>query len=381
MVDAPTSDWDPRAPSVLRDQRRAYDEMRERCPVAYSDFLNWSLFRHSDIVAVLADPATYSSASRHRAIPNGMDPPEHSLYRRALEPFFDSASMAAFEPRCRSIAIDQVESLLKCAEVEFVTAFAQPFSFKSLCAFLDWPLAKWERLHGWAHGNQEASLSPGRAAGAALAHEFANVVEDELRRRRAADAVASTDITATLMQTVVDDSPLNDEDIVSVLRNWTAGHGTVAAALGIVLLFLAQHSDVQQRLRSEPDLLPAAINEILRTDGPLVANRRTTTREVEINGRTIAAGERISLNWIAADRDGRAFDDPETARIDRNPAGNLLFGAGIHDCVGAPLAILEMRVAMEELLRRTTEIRLGVSEPQRAVFPSNGLLELPLRIR
>lgn len=108
MSDRPVSDWDPRDDAVLHDQRRAYDEMRERCPVAHSDFLDWSLFRHADVVNVLADPKTYSSASRHRAIPNGMDPPEHTLYRRALEPYFTPERMAAFEPHCRRIAIDLV---------------------------------------------------------------------------------------------------------------------------------------------------------------------------------------------------------------------------------------------------------------------------------
>ena len=113
MHEKPSPDWDPRDPAVLADQRAAYDDLRERCPVASSDLLGWSLFRHADVVRVLDDPATFSNASRHPAVPNGMDPPEHTRYRRALEPFFDPEPMAAFEPRCREVARDHVGRLLE----------------------------------------------------------------------------------------------------------------------------------------------------------------------------------------------------------------------------------------------------------------------------
>lgn len=113
-----------------------------------------------------------------------------------------------------------------------------------------------------------------------------------------------------------------------------------------------------------------------------MANRRTTTRDVEIEGRKIAAGESTSLNWISANRDGRTFDDPAAVRLDRDPADNLLFGAGIHYCLGAPLARLEMKIAMEELLARTTTIELGAADlPRRHIYPSNGFGELPVRLR
>ena len=382
MSDKPAADWDPRDIAVLRDQRLAYDAMRERCPVAYSEFLNWSLFRHEDIVAVLADPETYSSASKHRAVPNGLDPPEHALYRRVLEPYFVPEQMTAFEPQCRRIAVDLLQMMPARDEAEFVIEFAQPFTLKTLCAFLGWPPETWEELRDWTHGNQEAAFSRDREAAAALARAFAGYVNEALRVRREAEVHASDDVTASLMVTEIEGETLSDEEIVSIVRNWTAGHGTVAAALGILVLYLAEHPDAQQRLRGEPALLPAAIDEILRADGPLAANRRTATRDVEIEDRQIGAGEKLSLIWIAANRDGRAIDDPDAVRFDRDPDANLVFGAGIHDCLGAPLARLAMRVAMEELLARTTTIELsGTEPPRRAVYPSNGLLEMPVRLR
>lgn len=184
------------------------------------------------------------------------------------------------------------------------------------------------------------------------------------------------------MRTEAEGQPLSDEDIMSILRNWTAGHGTVSAAIGIVVQYLAENGEAQLRLRAEPALLPAAIDEILRADGPLVANRRTTTSEVEIGGRTMAQGEKLTLNWIAANRDPGVFCDPTSVRFDREPAANLLFGAGIHDCMGAPLARLEMRVGMEELLARTSLIEPGVGQnSEREVFPSNGFARMPLHIQ
>jgi cytochrome P450 len=384
MTNHPTPDWDPRDIAVLGDQRRVYDEMRERCPVAYSHFLDWSLFRHADIVNVLADPETYSSASKRRAVPNGMDPPEHTRYSRALAPYFQPDRMKALEPGCRRIAVDLLEAILARgeAEVDFIPAFAQPFPIKTLCTFLGWPPETWENLRGWTHGNQEVAFSQNREAGAALAREFTGYVMEALRVRREAGEHASDDITTSLMGLAIDGAALEDEEIVSLLRNWTAGQGTVAASIGILVYYLAGHADMQQQLRREPALLPAAIDEILRADGPLVANRRSTTREVEIEGRKIGAGEKLSLNWISANRDGRTFDDPDAVRLDRNPADNLLFGAGIHYCLGAPLARLEMRVAMEELLARTTTIELGAADlPRRHIYPSNGFGELPVRLR
>jgi len=168
-----------------------------------------------------------------------------------------------------------------------------------------------------------------------------------------------------------------------VLRNWTVGEiGTISAALGILAHHLSEHPDLQQQLRTQPSLLPAAIEEILRIHGPLVANRRITTRAVEIGGRKIAAGERISLIWISADRDGRVFEDPETYRPHRDQTANLLYGAGIHVCPGAPLARMEMRVAVEELLARTAGIDfIREQPPTTAVYPGSGFATLFLRIR
>lgn len=380
MDDALHDDWNPRAASILEDQHRAYDEMRERCPVAHSEFMGWSLFRHEDVAAVLADPTTYSNVSRFLAIPNGMDPPDHGRYRDALAPNFDQEPMAKLEPRAREIAAKLLAPLSTGDEMEFIEAFAMPFALKTLCAFLGWPERQWECLGGWVHGSQQVAFSREPGAGKALAALFSEHVKANLALHRASPNAAA-DATDALLGTEVDGVRFDDEQIVSVLRNWTAGHGTVAAGLGILVLHLAQTPELQDRLRSDPSLIPAAIEEILRADGPLVANPRTTTREVEIQGRIIPKGARLTLMWIAANRDPRAFDDATAVKLERSTDAGLVWGRGIHFCQGASLARLEMRIALEELLARTQRFELADDAVRRAAYPSNGLAVLSLRVR
>ena len=384
MNDILQPDWDPKSDAVQRDQRAAYDEMRERCPVAYSDFLGWSVFRHQDIVRVLMDPDTFSNAaSRHLSVPDGMDPPEHTEYRRMIVRYFRPERVDAFEPQCREIAAKRLQSLLERDELEFIGDFAHWFAVRIQSASLGWPLEMCEPLRLWTQKNHQATFAQDRTAMAEVAKEFEGYVHELLQIRRAAGAQASDDITSSLLRQQVQGRPLRDEEIVSIVRNWTVGEvGTISAALGILVHYLSQHPELQQQLRTQPSLLPAATEEILRIYGPLVANRRITTRPVEIGGRKIAAGERISLIWISANRDGRVFEDPEAYRLDRDPTANLLYGAGIHVCPGAPLARMEMRVVMEEILGRTTRIDpIPDRPPTGAVYPGSGFATLPIRLR
>lgn len=379
MNDNQHDDWDPRDTAILNDQGRAYDEMRERCPVAHSRFLGWSLFRHEDISAVLADPATFSNVSQFLSIPNGMDPPDHAAYYEVLAAFFNDERMAQFEPRVRGIAAKLLEQMHGSSEIEFIDDFATPFALKTLCAFLGWPEQQAECLAGWVHGNQQAALTEDSAAGKALAELFAEYVRSNLNAHRESRQDEG-DATHLLLTSEANGETFSDEQIVSMLRNWAAGHGTVAAGLGILALHLARDPDLQLRLRNDPSLIPAVIEEILRLDGPLVANRRTTTREVDIGGRTIPKGEHLTLMWIAANRDPRAFENSDVLNVDRSTDAGLVWGRGIHLCLGAPLARLEMRVALEVLLSTTADIRLGDDAPRRAAYPSNGLAVLPLQL-
>jgi hypothetical protein len=382
MSNTPTP-WDPQAPEVQRDQRSAYDQLRARCPLAHSAAQHTTVFGHPEVMQVLQDHSTYSSAvSQHPAVPNGYDQPQHTQYRQALDHFFAPERMARFEPTCRALAAVTVqEALALGGALEITQEFALPFAVRVQSAYLGWPTLLQDELLQWLRRSQAATRSGDRAQTAAVAQEFEDLVQRVRQARQ--DAPPTQDISSELMHTRVDGRLLDLRELASVLRNWTVGEvGTIAASIGILLHWLACHPDWQQRLRADPKLLPTAIDEVLRIDGPLVGNRRITTRPVTLGGCPLPAGERIAINWIAANRDPRVFDQPDEFRLDRDPALNLLYGAGIHVCPGAPLARLELRVLIEEVLARTQAITLSPAHnPTRAVAPDAGYATLHMRLQ
>jgi cytochrome P450 len=370
-------EWNPKSPSVLGDQIAAYDDMRHRCPIAHSDYLHWSVFRHADVLRVLHQPRTFSNeVSTHLSVPNGMDPPAHTAYRRIIERYFSQARIDAFEPLCRTLAATLVEKLPSDHAVEIMSELAQTFALEAQSAFLGWPAHLHEPLRQWTIKNREATLARDPVASAAVALEFDGHIREILAARRRAPHL-SGDVTSQLLRERAGERLLTDEEIVSILRNWTVGElATISASVGIVLYYLAEHAPVQEQLRRTPELLPAAIDEILRIHPPLIASRRKATRPVNVGGASIASGERLTLMWASANRDESVFGDPDELRLDRNPGDNLLYGAGIHVCPGAPLARLELRVLLEELLHRTSRISpLPNKSPLNATYPAGGYSE------
>lgn len=249
--------WDPQAPEVQRDQRAAYDALRERCPLAHSSISHTSVLGHPEVLQVLLDHGTYSSAvSQHPAVPNGYDQPRHTAYRQALDHFFAPERMARFEPVCRALAAATVqEALALGGSLEITQEFALPFAVRVQSAFLGWPTLLQDELLQWLRRSQAATRSGDRAQTAAVAQEFEDLVERVRQSRR--HAPPTQDISSELMHTRVDGHLLDLRELASVLRNWTVGEvGTIAASIGILLHWLASHPDWQQRLRQEPGLLP-----------------------------------------------------------------------------------------------------------------------------
>lgn len=376
-------DWAPRAEKVLNDQVSAYDSMRAKCPVAWSEYQHWTLFRHADVVRALEDHQTFSSAvSSHLSVPNGMDPPEHTPYRQVIEPYFSQQAMSEFEPVCRSIARNLVASLPHGEALDVVENFSRAFALQIQCAFMGWPDALHEPLRRWVLKNHRATLAHDRNAMADVAREFDGYIHDLLETRRRAGADAPRDVTTSLMEETVNGRPMTDEELTSLLRNWTVGElGTISSSVSILVNYLCDHPELRQRLARDIRELPDAIDEILRMDAPLMSNRRITTRQVEIGGRNIPAGEKITLLWGSANRDEDVFGDPDTFCPRKNGEHNLLYGAGIHVCPGAPLARMELRVLMEEFLASVDALKPAPDEqPERAVFPTGGFSYLPMTI-
>ncbi|WP_417567532.1 cytochrome P450 [Marinobacter sp.] len=381
MSDAPRKpDWNPRNEAVLKNQIPAYDAMRAQCPVAWSDFQHWTLFRHDDVMRVLKDHQTFSSAvSSHLSVPNGMDPPEHTPYRQVIEPYFSQQAMSEFEPTCRNIARNLVNSLPDGQPFDVVEKFSRAFALQIQCAFMGWPDSLHEPLREWVLKNHRATLARDRQAMAEVAREFDGYIHDLLETRRQAGAKAPRDVTTSLMEEIVNGHAMTDEELTSLLRNWTVGElSTISSSVSILLSYLAEHPDLKQSLANDTVALPDAIDEILRMDAPLMSNRRITTRDVEVGGRSIPAGEKITILWASANRDEKVFGDPDAFCPQRNRDQNLLYGAGIHVCPGAPLARMELRVLMEEFLFAVDTLEPAPEgQPERAIFPTGGFSYLP----
>jgi cytochrome P450 len=355
--------------------------MRAAGPLAESP-RGVTLFRHADVIAAANDPATFSSAaSAHRMVPNSLDPPEHTAFRAVIDPFFTPERMAALEPRVRRIAQEIVDRLPRGATVDAVTEIGYPFA---VCAQADW--LGWQgiedELLAWMADNHAATRSKDRSRTAAVAAAFDDLVLRQVRRRRDAGAVAPDDPTSELLSVRVNGELLPDADIVSILRNWTAGDlGSIAASLGVVIHFLATHPDVQEALRAQPGHLSHAIDEMLRIDDPFLVNRRVATKDTQVGGYDLPCGTRVYLNWTSANRDEAVFGDPDAYRPEENARHNLVYGTGIHVCPGRPLATMEL-VVVVQTLAASAHIELAPdAEPARETYPLGGWRRVPVRLR
>lgn len=381
MTDTIDPAWEPHSNPDDRNPIEEGDTMRRTCPVAHGGPGKWYVFSHRDITNILLDHELFSNeVSGRLSVPNGMDPPAHTPYRRLIEPLFTREYLAPFEAPCRAIAAELVDKAVAAGKVEVMEVIAYPFAGRAQCAFLGWPDALASLLADWTRRNQTATRAADRATLRALAVEFEAVVADLLRHFRQNEASRSR-VMAALLDARVDGRPLNDDELTSLLRNWTVGEiGTISASVGILLRAMAAHPGLQATLRAQREKLPAAIDEILRAHGPLVSNRRRAKSDTTIGGCPIQAGDEIILMWTAANRDETVFDRPNEILPDRDGRHNLLYGAGIHVCPGAPLARLEMRVFMEECLDRCRNIELHPAEqPAHARHPAGGYSRISLR--
>jgi cytochrome P450 len=380
-----TTDAHAEATEPLPDLRSELDARRDACPVEHDGAGTWTLLRHADVVAAALDPAAFSStAGSHRAIPNSLDGAEHAAYRAVVDRYLTASAVAAQQPQCRAHVAAIVNALPRGSTVDAIAEFGTPFAVRTQLTWLGWPPEIEDALVAWMADNLAATRSGDRSRTAEVAARFDAIVGKQVRARRAAGAVAPRDVTTRLLHETVDGRPLTDEEVVSILRNWTAGDlGSLAACLGVLVHRLAAHPDRQdvtrdRVARGEHAAIEAAIEEVLRIDDPFVANRRRTTREVRIGGRFIPAGDRVLLNWTAANRDPQVFGDPDEFRPEKNAHQNLVFGAGPHACPGRALTLMELRVAITELMARTRRILPAGEAPVRERPPVSGWARVPV---
>lgn len=370
--------WSPVSAEAQQDQLTTYDEMRRRCPVAYSDALSYSILGHAELKAVVEDYHTYSNkAGRYVSIPNGIDPPQHTVYRQVIERYFTFEAMAAFAPICQQVSGNILSTLPGAAVVEVMREFARPFAQKIQCAFMGWPDELQEPLREWVKHNQQAIAAQDRPRLAELALAFDGYIRSELEKRRRPDyQEAVHDNTLRLMgeRTTIDEQLrlLTDDELVSIIRNWTVGElGSISACVGIICWYLGENVDLQNSLRQHPEKISDALDEILRIHPPLIANRRKATKATTVGGVSLPEDAQVTILWAAANRDEKVFGADNDFDPDRNKANNLLYGLGIHECPGAPLARLELNTLFEKLLN-VKQWRLTATRPSNAAYPAGG---------
>jgi len=358
--------------------------MRSVCPVAQGPDGAWTVFSHAEVTRVALDNETFSNAaSRFLQVPNGMDGPAHSTVRGVVERYFTRERMAALEPVLERVATELVAEVPVPGVVDAV-ALGSRFAVRAQSAWLGWPSTLEDELLDWMADNHAASRSGDPSRTRDVARRFDALVRALVDERRRADDDAVPDVTAELMEERVDGRPLTDDEIVSILRNWTGGDlGSMALCAGVVLAHLADHPDLQARLRSgvrdrEAD---AEVDEILRIDDPFVSSRRVTTEPVVLGGRHLDAGERVVLSWTAANRDPRIFGDSDGFDPVANAPYNLVYGIGKHVCPGRPLATLELRVLTRAVLAATsTLVADDEASRVRELPPVGGFAVVPLRL-
>ena len=382
-------DWDPAASDPLLEQAR----MRRECPVGWTSRLGsgaWAVTRYEDVVAAARDTVTFSNRNEPRlgpvpSPPIEVDRPEHTVYRRLLAPYFDQRRIAAMETVVRELCAHLLQPVLDdgaAAPVDVAERFTYPFPARVLCELLRIPPSDYTRLKRWSDEvfNADVLRDNDPARKAAANEQLRGYGRRLVSERRAMRLDPAEDLVTGLVSGEVDGQPLDPERIVALVRLLlSAGHNSTTSSLGIVFLHLARDPQAQQMLRERPALIPAAVMEFLRHESPVMATPRTVARDAEFGGRRLRAGEQVFLVWSSANRDDGHYAEPERCRFDRDPDDTMVFGRGIHFCLGRPLALLELRVATEELLARSGWIEVA-GDVERTSWERYGVSRLPLRV-
>jgi cytochrome P450 len=388
----PFQDFDALAPETFDSPWAEYARLQRECPVAHSDAWGgfWALMRYRDVVSTAADYRAFTTTVQNvvpkvaftgRRPPLHLDPPEHTPYRRALNPLLTEDKAARLGPMIRKIAGEMLDPLVAAGRADICTDFG---SFLPVRVFAEWmnmppddalKLAEVGRAFNLA---VQAKMDDVVKATSLQLYDIARGLIDE---RRANPRDPDMDPTSALLASRVDGQPLPDDLILGTIRQvLVVGIVAPMVIMGSICVHLSRHPDLQQQLRADPALIPAAIEEFLRLYTPYRGFARTAVNDVEIGGRAIPAGEPIALVYAAANRDPTIFEDPETFILNRPNIGeHVAFGVGAHRCAGSALARLELQIMLEELLARTSAFEVdGEILPTR--FPEIGALSVPLRL-
>jgi cytochrome P450 len=386
----PDKMFDPTAPDFLANPYPALNALRESTAVLYDERLQrWFVTRHADVRACLRDRrlgrnfrhvgteeefvgepldqrwSAFWDVERWSLL--WIEPPEHARIRKLVASAFTPRSVEALRAPARELANVLLTPLVARGQMELLGEFAQPYSIGIICRMLGVPLDRERDLLDWSHRmvkmyEMSVSAADARAANDAAA-SFRDYVRELLEQRRRAPA---DDMLTRLAEASVDGERLSDAEIVStivVLLN--AGHEATVNTLGNGLLALMHHPAEWARLRDGTVSPANAVEEFIRWDPPLQLFERWVLADVEVGGVPIPRGQKVALLFGSANRDPRVFADPDRFDVGRtNAAEHIGFGGGIHACIGAPLARIELEASLGAIVDQVKRIEL-VTEPRR----------------
>lgn len=354
----------------LAEPQPMYKALRESAPVFRAPDGPVVLSRLADIELALKRPDLFSSnmdavdlGNVRPLIPLQVDPPEHAKYRRILDPLFTPREMARREPAITALVNQMIDGFADRGECDFHAEFAVPLPCTVFLQLLGLPLADLDKFLVWKDAVIRPEGAKGfkehREAAAPAAHQiyayFERAIDDHIANPR-------EDVLSALIAAEIEGAPLSREELLDICFLFLiAGLDTVTDSLDCFFVYLARHPEQRRLLIEDPDILPGAIEELLRWETPVPGVARIAVQDVEVGGCPIRNGERVSPLLGAANTDPAEFDDPETVDFARNPNRHRAFGGGPHRCLGSHLARLELRVALREFHRRIPdyEIRSG----------------------
>jgi cytochrome P450 len=369
-----------------------YQVMREQHPVYYSpEFKSWFISRYNDVQRVIDDPELFSSQQTFRRRRSSSsseegktvrtllwaDPPHHRQLRSLVSQAFTPRTISSLSPRITQIAHAHLDAVAAQGTMDIINDLANQLPIIVIAELLGIPAQDQQQFKSWSDSIVSPARMEKKQAVIAMNTYFLNIIAQ--RRQQPQD-----DLISALLNAQLDGASLSNAELLNFCRLLlVAGHETSTNLIGNALLTFDEYPEIMDELRAAPELIPAAIEEVIRYRTPIQRLRRAATSDTHIHGYAIKAGEIVSPVLGSANRDEEQFSQPDTFDIHRTPNRHQGFGHSIHFCIGAPLARLEAKIALEALLARFTEIKRRKEFPLQPVASSfvYGVKSLPVTFR
>jgi cytochrome P450 len=368
-------------PEMAANPQPVFSALRDSMPVMPVEGVGVVVSRRAEIEEIFRDPATFSSnmeavdlKNARPLIPLQIDPPDHKKYRKILDPIFAPREMALIAEPVAQLANELIDAFVDRDGVDFAREFSVPFPSLVFLTLLGLPLDELARFIDMKDGIIRPDQVTGTPYGSAEMQAYQQKTADsiyeyfeEVLDEREADR--RDDLLSRFLDVEVDGIKLKRTEILDICFLFLiAGLDTVSATLDCMFSYLAQHPEQRQQLVDDPSLIPAAIEELLRWETPVLGVARAATRDTELAGCPIHKGDQVSVILSSANTDPAEFDDPDVVRFDRSSNRHLAFGGGLHRCLGSHLARQELRIALREWHRRI---------PDYSVAPGHTLVYTP----